>query len=184
MLLHFGGKSAEKSGLLGRVRESLKSAGIDFVELGGVHPNPLDDLVFQGIELCKKNGVDFILAVGDGSVIDSSKAIALGVCYDGDFWDFYSGKASAKSALPVATILTIATAGSEGSPDSVITKKDGMVKRGYGNDIIRPCFSILNPALTQTLPAYQTACGATDIMAHVCERYFTNTKNVETTDRL
>ena len=184
VLLHFGGKSAEKSGLLGRVRDSLKAAGLDFVELGGVHPNPLDDLVYEGIDLCKKNGVDFVLAVGGGSVIDSAKAIAIGVCYDGDFWDFYSGKAAPKVALPVATVLTIAAAGSEGSGDSVITKKDGMVKRGTGGECIRPKFSILNPALTQTLPAYQTACGATDIMAHVCERYFTNTKNVETTDRL
>ena len=184
VLLHFGGKSAEKSGLLSRVRQSLKASGIDFVELGGVHPNPLDDLVYEGIELCKKNGVDFILAVGGGSVIDSSKAIALGVCYDGVFWDFYSDKANPSKALPVGTVLTIAAAGSEGSGDSVITKKDGMVKRGTGGDCIRPRFSILNPALTQTLPAYQTACGATDIMAHVCERYFTNTKNVETTDRL
>ena len=184
VLLHFGGKSAEKSGLLSRVRQSLKASGIDFVELGGVHPNPLDDLVYEGIELCKKNGVDFVLAVGGGSVIDSSKAIALGVCYDGDFWDFYSNKANPSKALPVGTVLTIAAAGSEGSGDSVITKKDGMVKRGTGGDCIRPRFSILNPALTQTLPAYQTACGATDIMAHVCERYFTNTKNVETTDRL
>ena len=184
VLLHFGGKSAEKSGLLGRVRESLKGAGVDFVELGGVHPNPLDDLVYEGIDLCKREGVDFILAVGGGSVIDSSKAIAMGVCYDGDFWDFYSYTAQPKAALPVGTILTIAAAGSEGSPDTVITKKDGMVKRGFGNDMLRPKFSILNPALTQTLPAYQTACGATDIMAHVCERYFTNTQSVETTDRL
>lgn len=184
ILLHFGGKSAEKSGLLGRVRESLKMSNIHFVELGGVQPNPLDDIVYDGIDLCKKNNLDFILAVGGGSVIDSAKAIAMGVCYDGDFWDFYSGKASPKKALPVGTILTIAAAGSEGSGDSVITKKDGMLKRGTGSECIRPRFSILNPALTQTLPAYQTACGITDIMAHVCERYFTNTKNVETTDRL
>ena len=184
VLLHFGGKSAEKSGLLSRVRNSLKASGVDFIELGGVHPNPQDDLVYQGIDLCKKNGVNFILAVGGGSVIDSSKAISIGSCYDGDFWDFYARKAVPQKALPVATILTIAAAGSEGSPNSVITKKDGMIKRGYGNDMLRPRFSILNPALTQTLPAFQTACGATDIMAHVCERYFTNTKNVETTDRL
>ena len=184
VLLHFGGKSAEKSGLLGRVRQSLTAAGVEYVELGGVHPNPLSDLVYTGIDLCRKNGVDFILAVGGGSVIDSAKAIAMGACYDGDFWDFYSYKVQAKKALPVGTVLTIAAAGSEGSGDSVITKVEGMVKRGYGNQCIRPRFSILNPALTQTLPAYQTACGATDIMAHVCERYFTNTKNVETTDRL
>lgn len=184
VLLHFGGGSVVKSGLLDRVKKSLEKAKIEYVELGGVHPNPLSDLVYKGIEIVKKENIDFILAVGGGSTIDSSKAIAMGSCYDGDFWDFYAGKANPKKALPVGTILTIAAAGSEGSPDTVITKKEGMIKRGYGNDILRPRFSILNPALTQTLPAYQTACGATDIMAHVCERYFTNTKNVETTDRL
>ena len=130
VLLHFGGQSAEKSGLLGRVRESRKAAGLAFVELGGVHPNPLSDKVYEGIELCKREGVDFILAVGGGSVIDSSKAIAMGVCYDGDFWDFYSYTAQPKAALPVATILTIAAAGSEGSPDTVITKKEGNVSLG------------------------------------------------------
>lgn len=184
VLLHFGGGSVVKSGLLDRVKKSLEKAKISYVELGGVHPNPLSDLVYKGIEIVKKDNIDFILAVGGGSTIDSSKAIAMGSCYDGDFWDFYAGKANPKKALPVGTILTIAAAGSEGSPDTVITKKEGMIKRGYGNDILRPRFSILNPALTQTLPAYQTACGATDIIAHVCERYFTNTKNVETTDRL
>ncbi|MCQ2587846.1 MAG: iron-containing alcohol dehydrogenase [Treponema sp.] len=184
VLLHFGGGSVVKSGLLDRVKKSLDSEEIKYVELGGVHPNPLDTKVYEGIELCKKEGVDFILAVGGGSSIDSAKAIALGCCYDGDFWDFYAYKAQPKAALPVGTVLTIAAAGSEGSPDSVITKSEGMLKRGFGNDMIRPRFSILNPALTQTLPPYQTACGATDIMAHVCERYFTNTKNVETTDRL
>ena len=183
VLLHFGGKSAEKSGLLGRVRESLKGAGVSFVELGGVHPNPLDDLVYEGIDLCKREGVNFILAVGGGSVIDSSKAIAMGVCYDGDLWDFYCGK-QVEKALPVATILTIAAAGSEGSGDSVVTKEDGMLKRATGSDLLRPRFSIMDPELTQTLPAYQTACGATDIMAHVFERYFTNTTEVEITDRL
>lgn len=184
VLLHFGSKSAQKSGLLDRVKKSLKAKKIDFVELGGVHPNPLDTLVYKGIEICKKEKIDFILAVGGGSTIDSSKAIAMGACYDGDFWDFYTHKTEPKKALPVGTVLTIAAAGSEGSPNSVITKEKGMVKRGAGSDLIRPRFSIMNPALTQTLPAYQTACGATDIMAHVCERYFTNTKNVETTDRL
>lgn len=184
VLLHFGSKSAQKSGLLDRVKKSLKAKKIDFVELGGVHPNPLDTLVYKGIEICKKEKIDFILAVGGGSTIDSSKAIAMGACYDGDFWDFYTHKTEPKKALPVGTVLTIAAAGSEGSPNSVITKEKGMVKRGAGSDLIRPRFSIMNPVLTQTLPAYQTACGATDIMAHVCERYFTNTKNVETTDRL
>ena len=146
-------------------------------------PNPRDTLVYSGIELCRSEGVDFILAVGGGSVIDSSKAIAIGVPYDDDSWDMYSGK-PVEMALPVATVLTIAAAGSEGSGDSVITKEDGMLKRGTGSDLLRPRFSIMDPALTQTLPAYQTACGATDITAHVFERYFTNTTEVEITDRL
>lgn len=184
ILIHYGSGSAVKSGLLGRVKDSLDKAGVAYAELGGVKPNPRDTLVYQGIELCKKEGVELILAVGGGSVIDSSKAIAAGVCYDGDFWDFYCGKAEIKKALPVASVLTIAAAGSEGSPSSVITKEDGMVKRGTGSDLIRPVFSILDPKLTCTLPAYQTACGATDIMAHVFERYFTNTTEVEITDRL
>ena len=151
--------------------------------LGGVKPNPRSGLVYEGIELCRKEGVDFVLAVGGGSVIDSSKAIAAGVVYDGDFWDFYSGK-WIEEALPVGTILTIAAAGSEGSPDSVITKEEGMFKRGASGNAIRPKFSILNPALTETLPPHQTAAGATDIMAHLYERYLTNTKDVEVTDRL
>lgn len=183
VLIHYGGGSAERSGLLGRVRESLNKSGISFVELGGVKPNPRDTLVYKGIDLCRSEGVDFILAVGGGSSIDSAKAIAAGVPYDGDFWDFYSGK-SIEKALPIGVVLTIAAAGSEGSGDSVITKEDGMLKRGAGSDALRARFSILNPALTQTLPAYQTACGATDIMAHVFERYFTNTTEVEITDRL
>ena len=183
VLIHYGGGSAERSGLLGRVRESLNKSGISFVELGGVKPNPRDTLVYKGIDLCRSEGVDFILAVGGGSSIDSAKAIAAGVLYDGDFWDFYSGK-NIEKALPVGVVLTIAAAGSEGSGDSVITKEDGMLKRGAGSDVLRSKFSILNPALTQTLPAYQTACGATDIMAHVFERYFTNTTEVEITDRL
>lgn len=184
VLLHYGGGSVVRSGLLGRIKESLDKENIEYCELGGVHPNPLDDLVYEGISLCRKEKVDFILAVGGGSAIDSAKAIAIGAVYDGDFWDFYSGKAQPENAVPVGTVLTIAAAGSEGSGDSVITKKDGMIKRGTGGNCLRPKFSILNPALTQTLPAYQTACGATDIMAHVFERYITNTKNVEITDRL
>jgi len=184
VLLHYGGGSVVRSGLLDRVKKSLTESGISFCELGGVHPNPLDSKVYEGIELCRKESIDFIVAVGGGSTIDSAKAIAMGVPYEGDFWDFYSGKNRPKAALPVGTVLTIAAAGSEGSGDSVITKEDGMLKRGAGSDLIRPKFSVLNPALTMTLPAYQTACGATDIMAHVFERYFTNTQNVETTDRL
>ncbi len=183
ILLHFGSNSAKKSGLLDRVKQSLEKEGIAYVELGGVQPNPHDSLVYKGIEICRKEKIDFILAVGGGSVIDSAKAIAMGVPYDGDFWDFYSGKKPA-TALPIGTVLTIAAAGSEGSGDSVITKEDGMLKRGASGDCIRPKFSILNPQLTCTLPAYQTACGATDIMAHTFERYFTNTQEVEITDRL
>ena len=183
VLIHYGGGSVVRSGLLDRVKASLDKAGVTYVELGGVKPNPRSGLVYEGIELAKKENVDFILAVGGGSSIDSAKAIAAGVLYDGDFWDFYQGKRIEK-ALPVGTVLTIAAAGSEGSPDSVITKEEGMYKRGAGSDAIRPKFSILNPALTQTLPAYQTACGITDIMAHLYERYLTNTEEVEVTDRM
>ena len=183
ILLHYGGSSARKSGLLDRVKSSLEAEGIGYIELGGVKPNPRDTLVYRGIELCRKNNIDLILAVGGGSVIDSAKAIAMGAVYDGDFWDFYSGKSPAM-ALPVGTVLTIAAAGSEGSGDSVITKENGGLKRGAGSDLIRPKFSVMDPALTCTLPPYQTACGATDIMAHVFERYFTNTQEVELTDRL
>ena len=183
VLIHFGGKSARSSGLLDRVEASLNQAGLPYVTLGGVKPNPRSGLVYEGIDLCKKEKVDFVLAVGGGSVIDSAKAIAAGVIYDGDFWDFYMGK-TIENALPLGTVLTIAAAGSEGSPDSVITKEDGMFKRGASGNAIRPKFSILNPALSQTLPAYQTAAGITDIMAHLYERYLTNTKEVEVTDRL
>ena len=183
VLIHYGGGSAVRSGLLDRIKESLSKESISFFELGGVKPNPRSGLVYEGIELCQKEGVDFILAVGGGSVIDSSKAIAAGALYDGDFWDFYQGKPVEK-ALGIGTVLTIAAAGSEGSPDSVVTKEEGMFKRDAHGDVIRPKFSILNPALTQTLPAYQTAAGITDIMAHLYERYLTNTEEVEVTDRL
>ncbi len=184
VLIHYGSGSVIRSGLLDRVKQSLDAEDIPFVLLGGVMPNPRDVLVYEGIALCKKEKVDFILAVGGGSVIDSAKAIAMGIPYDGDFWDFYSGKAQIRSAVSVGTVLTIAAAGSEGSGDSVITKEEGMLKRGAGSEFIRPKFSVMNPELTCTLPAYQTACGATDIMAHVFERYFTNTTEVEITDRL
>ena len=183
VLIHYGGGSVVRSGLLDRVKASLTKADIEFVELGGVMPNPRSGLVYEGIELRKKEKVNFILAVGGGSTIDSSKAIAAGVVYDGDFWDFYQGK-RIEEALPVGTILTIAAAGSEGSPDSVITNEDGMIKRGASGDAIRPKFSILNPVLAETLPAYQTACGITDIVAHLYERYLTNSKDVEVTDRM
>ena len=183
VLIHYGGGSVVRSGLLERVKNSLQEQGIASVELGGVKPNPRSGLVYEGIELCREENVDFVLAVGGGSTIDSAKAIAAGTVYEGDFWDFYMGKPVTK-ALPVGTILTIAAAGSEGSPDSVITKEEEMLKRGASGEAYRPVFSILNPALTQTLPAYQTACGITDIMAHLFERYFTNTRDVEVTDRV
>lgn len=183
VLLHYGGGSVVRSGLLQRVKDSLAAEGISYVELSGVMPNPRSGLVYEGIDLCRKEKVDFILAVGGGSTIDSAKAIAAGTLYDGDFWDFYEGK-TVTEALPIGTILTIAAAGSEGSPDSVITKEEGMIKRGASGEAYRPRFSILNPELTQTLPAYQTACGITDIIAHLYERYLTNTTEVEVTDRL
>ena len=184
VLLHYGSKSAEKSGLLSRVKDVLAESGIQYVELGGVKPNPRDTLIYRGIDICRKEGVNFILSVGGGSCIDSSKAIALGVPYDGDFWDFYGTGKNVEKALPIGTILTIAAAGSEGSGASVVTKEDGWLKRDVSSDLLRPRFSILNPELTCSLPPYQTACGAADIMAHVFERYFTNTKEVEITDRL
>ena len=183
VLIHYGGGSVIRSGLLDRVKKSLEDESIPYFELGGVMPNPRSGLVYTGIDLCRKENIDFILAVGGGSTIDSSKAIAAGTVYDGDFWDFYEGK-TITEALPVGTVLTIAAAGSEGSPDSVITKEEGMLKRGASGNAIRPRFSVLNPALTQTLPAYQTACGITDIIAHLYERYLTNTTEVEVTDRL
>lgn len=184
VLLHFGGSSAQKSGLLDIVRDSLNKEGIQFIELGGVKPNPKSGLVYQGIEICKNNGIDFILAVGGGSVIDSAKAIALGALYQGDFWDFYSGKARVERAIPIGTVLTISAAGSEGSPDSVITHENGNLKWATSGDEIRPKFSILNPEYTCLLPDYQSACGIVDIFVHLTERYFSNTQNVEITDRL
>ena len=184
VLLHYGGGSIKKNGAYDSVVRSLNEAGIPFVELGGVKPNPRSGLVYEGIELCRKEGVDFILAVGGGSSIDSAKAIALGVPYEGDFWDFYETDHIVTEALPVGTVLTIAAAGSEGSSGSVITNEESFLKWSAGGDAIRPRFSILNPEYTCTLGAYQTACGITDILVHVMERYFTNTRHVETTDRV
>lgn len=184
VLLHYGGGSIKKSGLYDKVKKCLKDENISCVELGGVKPNPRSGLVYEGIRLCKKEKVDFILAVGGGSTIDSSKAIAAGCLYDGDFWDFYTKKAEIRQALPVGTVLTIAAAGSEGSTNTVITNEETGFKKGTGSDVLRPRFSILNPELTCTLPPYQTAAGATDIMIHICERYFSNTEEVEITDRL
>ena len=185
VLLHFGGSSAEKSGLLGRVRVSLAASGIEYVELGGVKPNPVLSLVYKGIELCRKEKLGLVLAVGGGSVIDSAKAIAAGTLYDGDVWDYYTGKAEApETALPVATILTIPAAGSESSCGSVITREEGALKRPVNADCLFPRFSILNPELAFTLPENQIANGAADIMAHLMERYFTNVDHVELSDRL
>ncbi|HCW05480.1 MAG TPA: NADH-dependent alcohol dehydrogenase [Clostridium sp.] len=184
VLLCYGSGSIIKTGLYDRVINSLKENKIDYFELSGVKPNPRLSLVKQGIKLCREEKIKFILAVGGGSVIDTAKAIAVGVPYDGDVWDFYIGKARPKAALPVATILTIPAAGSEASNSSVITNEDGCYKKGLSSNYILPVFSILNPELTYSLPAYQTACGAADMMAHIMERYFTNTENVELTDRL
>ena len=184
VLLHYGGESAKRSGLLDRVKDSLSAAGIEFLELGGVVPNPRMSLAYHGIELCKKEGVDFILPVGGGSVIDSAKCIAYGAVYDGDVWDFYSRKATAVDALPVGTILTLAATGSEMSDSSVMTLEEGWLKRGYNNDLSRPLFSILNPELTYTLPEYQTACGIVDIMMHTMERYFNHTSDSQLTDAI
>ncbi len=172
VLLHFGGKSAEKSGLLGEVETLLKKAGIEFVKLGGVVANPQLGKVKEGIKLCKAENIDFILAVGGGSVIDSAKAIAYGVKYNGDVWDFYSRKAQAKDALPVGAILTMAAAGSEMSDASVITNDDGLLKRGYSSAYGHCKFALMNPKLTFTVSAYQTASGCADILMHTFERYF------------
>ena len=181
-MLHYGGGSIIRTGLYDKVVKSLRAAGVDYIELGGVKPNPRLSLVQEGIELCRENKVDGILAVGGGSTIDSAKAIGIGVPYAGDVWDFYSGKRLPEETLPVGVVLTLAATGSEASNSSVITNEDGWL--GLNSNLTRPVFAILNPELTFTLPPYQTASGAADIMAHVMERYFTPTKNVELTDRL
>ena len=184
VLIHYGGGSVVRSGLLKKVTDILDDADIAYVTLGGAVPNPHLGLVYEGIELCKKEGVDFLLAVGGGSAIDSAKAIGYGLANEGDVWDFYDYKKTAKGSIPLGVILTIAATGSEMSDSSVITKEEGLVKRGYSSDFGRPKFAILNPELTMTLPDYQTACGCTDIMMHTMERYFTNGGNMELTDAL
>ena len=186
VLLHYGGGSAERSGLLGRVRSSLDEAGVAYVELGGVQPNPRMELAYEGIELARREGIEAILAVGGGSAIDSAKCIAMGVPYDGDVWDFYSGRGACSEALPVATVLTIPAAGSESSESTVMSLKgeDGEIyKRGAGADCIRPIFALMNPELTYTLPPEQTAAGVADIFTHITERYFTNTKGTYVVDQ-
>ena len=184
VLLHYGSGSVIRSGLLGRIKESLDASGVTYVELGGVVPNPRLSLVRKGIELCRKEGVDFLLAVGGGSVIDSAKAIGYGLANDGDVWDFYEHTRQASACLPIGVVLTIAASGSEMSNSSVITNDETLEKRGYNNDISRPVFAVMNPEITMTLPPYQTACGCTDILMHTMERYFTNGGNMEITDAI
>lgn len=184
VLIHYGGGSAERSGLLNIVREQLRQAGISFVELGGVVPNPMLSKVYEGIELCRREQVNFILAVGGGSVIDSAKAIGYGVPYDGDVWDFWDSKGVPQACLPIGVVLTIPAAGSEMSSSTVITKDDGLVKRGFNCDLCRCRFAVMNPERTYTLPPYQTAAGATDIMMHTMERYFSKYEDMTLTDAI
>lgn len=185
VLVVYGGGSVVRSGLLERVEKSLKEAGLTYCLLSGVQPNPLDDKVYEGVELVKREGIDFLLPVGGGSVIDTAKAIAAGALYDGDFWDFFVGKAEVERALPVGVVLTIPAAGSEGSGNTVITRKKSMAKLSVRTVYtLRPRFAIMNPELTYTLPPYQTAAGIVDMMVHIMERYFSNTEECEVTDRL
>lgn len=184
VLLHYGGGSIKRTGLYDKVIQSLTQEGIEYIELSGVQPNPRVSLVRQGVEMCRKHQIDFILAVGGGSVIDSAKGIAAGVGYNGDVWDLYVNGAKPEYCLPIATLLTIPAAGSESSTGSVLTNDDNNLKRSFNHPTLRPVFSILNPELTFTLPAYQTACGIADMFAHVMERYFTNERHVDVTDRL
>ena len=182
VLVHYGGGSVVRSGLLERIYRSLDAVGISYVSLGGVVPNPRLSLVYEGIRLARKEQVDFILAVGGGSVIDSAKAIGYGVANEGDVWDFYEKRRTAKACLPIGVVLTIAAAGSEMSDSSVITKEEGWLKRGYSSNYARARFAVMNPELTMTLPKYQTASGCVDIMMHTMERYFNRSENMEMTD--
>lgn len=184
VLLHYGGGSIKKNGLYDTVIKSLKSEGIEIFELDGVKPNPRVTLIREGIDLCRKESIDFILAVGGGSVIDSAKGIGIGVNYEGDVWDFYDYKVAPEKMLPLGVILTLPAAGSETSPSSVVTNEAEKLKRGLTADCMRPEFCLINPEITYTLPPYQTSCGISDMLAHTMERYFTPTKNVELSDRL
>ena len=185
VLLVTGGGSVRRNGAYDAVTASLEEAGIPYAELSGVQANPRSGKVYEGIDLVRQTGADFLLALGGGSVIDTAKAIGFGAPYDGDFWDFFTGKAKIETALPVGVVLTISAAGSEGSPNCVITHENGNLKWGIPvTDVVRPKFAVLNPRLTCSLPTYQTACGAVDMMAHIMERYFTNTPDVALTDRL
>ncbi|MDE6041228.1 MAG: iron-containing alcohol dehydrogenase, partial [Muribaculaceae bacterium] len=185
VLIVYGKKYAKNNGLISRIENSLQTMGIEYVELGGVEPNPTDTLVYEGIELARKKNVDGLIAVGGGSVIDTAKAIAAGVKYKGDFWDFYTGKSQVREALPVGVVLTIPGSGSEASGNSVITKSDTATKLSLRTDsILRPRYAIVNPEMTFTLTAWQTAVGVVDMMSHILERYFSTTPRVEVTDRL
>ena len=184
VLIHYGGGSAVKSGLIGRLTEDLEAHGIKVTAIGGAKPNPRDTEVYRGIELVKSEGIDFILAVGGGSAIDSSKAIAHGACYDGDFWDFFCGKAVPRKTMPVGVVLTTSAAGSESSNSCVIMQERTLIKRGLNVELNRPKIAFMNPELAMTVPKYQIACGATDILAHTMERYFTTEAEVDLTDRL
>lgn len=183
-LIHYGGKSALASGLIGRIERALEAENIPFVSLGGVVPNPRLSLVYQGVELCRREGVDFILAVGGGSVIDSAKAIAYGAANEGDVWDFFEKKREAAACLPLGVVLTIAAAGSEMSNGCVITNEKSALKRAYDSDLSRAKFAVMNPELTMTLPAYQTASGAADILMHTMERYFNQNDNMALSEAL
>lgn len=184
LLHHYGDGVIEKIGLYERVIKIFQDSGVEFFELSGVKPNPRLSLARQGIELCKKYQIDFILAVGGGSVIDSAKTISVGAKYQGDVWDFYEGNASPKEALPLGVILTIPATGSESSDGAVITNENGQYKRALHSPLLRPNFAILDPQVTYSLPKFQTAAGGFDIMSHVMERYFSPTKDTEFTDRL
>ena len=184
VLLHYGGGSIKRLGLYDRTKAALEDAGVQVVELGGVKPNPALSMVREGIELCRRENVTGILAVGGGSVIDSAKGIAAGVPYDGDVWDFYTGKGRIKDSLPIGVILTIPAAGSEASEGSVVTDEDTQSKFVCGAPILRPVFAIMNPELTYTLPPFQTACGIADMISHIMERYFSHTEDVGITDHL
>jgi len=184
ILLHYGGGSVKKNGVYEKVVNILKESGVFYMELGGVMPNPRLSLIREGIKICRKNDINFILAVGGGSVIDSAKGIAAGVKYDGDIWECYITPKRIADSLPLGVVLTIPAAGSETSAGTVITDEESKFKRYTGGECLIPKFAILNPEFTYTLPAYQTACGASDIIAHLMERYFTNVKNVDFTDRL
>lgn len=184
ILLVYGSERIKKDGLYDRVAESVKAQGIEIFDLGGVKPNPRLSLVYKGIEICRQEKISFILAVGGASAIDTAKAIGVGVPYEGDVWDFYMGKGNPKETIPVATVCTIPAAGSESSLSSVITNEEGWLKKSINLNLIRPVFSIMNPELTYSLPPYQIGCGVVDMLTHVMERYFTNTQNVDVTDRL